>query len=70
MSADGGRAFVRVEDRIPACPTDINDDGVTNVLDLIDLLLVFGTACPRFRHPDDALRRRVSHPGPWRRPQR
>ena len=29
-----------------ACPTDINDDGVTNVLDLIDLLLAFGAACP------------------------
>ena len=24
------------------CPTDINNDGVTNVLDLIDLLLCFG----------------------------
>ena len=29
-----------------ACPTDTNGDGVTNVLDLIDLLLAFGTACP------------------------
>ncbi len=28
------------------CPTDINGDGVTNVLDLIELLLVFGTSCP------------------------
>ena len=28
------------------CPTDINGDGVTNVLDLIELLLAFGTACP------------------------
>ncbi len=28
------------------CPTDINGDGVTNVLDLIDLLLQFGQACP------------------------
>jgi len=28
------------------CPTDINGDGVTNVLDLIDLLLAFGAACP------------------------
>ncbi len=28
------------------CPTDTNDDGVTNVLDLIDVLLAFGTACP------------------------
>ena len=25
-----------------ACPTDINNDGTTNVLDLIDLLLCFG----------------------------
>ncbi len=30
----------------PPCPQDINGDGVTNVLDLIDLLLAFGTACP------------------------
>ena len=29
-----------------SCPTDINGDGVTNVLDLIALLLVFGTTCP------------------------
>ena len=29
-----------------ACPSDINGDGVTNVLDLIDLLLAFGQACP------------------------
>ncbi len=28
------------------CPTDTNDDGVTNVLDLIDVLLQFGQACP------------------------
>ena len=28
------------------CPTDINGDGVTNVLDLIELLLAFGTSCP------------------------
>ncbi len=28
------------------CPTDINGDGVTNVLDLIDVLLAFGQACP------------------------
>ena len=28
------------------CPTDTNDDGVTNVLDLIQLLLAFGQACP------------------------
>ncbi len=28
------------------CPTDTNDDGVTNVLDLIDVLLAFGTARP------------------------
>ncbi len=28
------------------CPTDITGDGVVNVLDLIDLLLEFGNACP------------------------
>ncbi len=28
------------------CPTDTNGDGVTNVLDLIDLLLAFGQVCP------------------------
>ncbi len=27
---------------IPLCPADITGDGVTNVLDLIDLLLCFG----------------------------
>ncbi len=27
-------------------PADINQDGVSNVLDLIDLLRAFGTACP------------------------
>ena len=32
---------------IPApCPEDITADGSVNVLDLIDLLLAFGTACP------------------------
>ncbi len=33
-------------DHTHGCPTDINGDGVTNVLDLIDLLLAFGAACP------------------------
>ncbi len=28
------------------CPEDITADGTVNVLDLVDLLLVFGTACP------------------------
>ncbi len=28
------------------CATDINGEGVTNVLDLIELLLQFGQACP------------------------
>ena len=28
------------------CPSDINGDGPVNVLDLIDLLLAFGTVCP------------------------
>ena len=32
---------------IPApCPADVNDDLSVNVLDLIDLLLVFGSSCP------------------------
>ena len=31
----------------PSCEAeDINGDGTVNVLDLIELLLVFGTACP------------------------
>ena len=30
----------------PLCPADVNDDLSVNVLDLIDLLLVFGSACP------------------------
>ena len=32
----------------PPCDAgqDVNGDGTVNVLDLIDLLLVFGTACP------------------------
>ncbi len=33
-------------DHIHACPTDTNGDGTVNVLDLIELLLAFGTACP------------------------
>ncbi len=28
------------------CPEDINLDGTVNVLDLIQLLLAFGTTCP------------------------
>ncbi len=28
------------------CPEDVNGDGVTNVLDLIELLLAFGQPCP------------------------
>ncbi len=28
------------------CPQDVNGDGSVNVLDLIDLLLEFGTPCP------------------------
>jgi len=30
----------------PSRKSGINDDGVTNVLDLIDVLLAFGAACP------------------------
>ena len=29
----------------PPCPADVNDDLSVNVLDLIDLLLVFGSTC-------------------------
>ena len=32
---------------VPGCvAADVNDDGTVNVLDLIELLLAFGTACP------------------------
>ncbi len=32
---------------VPGCESeDLNGDGMVNVLDLIDLLLAFGTACP------------------------
>ncbi len=30
----------------PPCPGDVNDDLSVNVLDLIDVLLAFGTSCP------------------------
>ena len=30
----------------PSCPEDTNGDGAVNVLDLIEVLLVFGTTCP------------------------
>ena len=30
----------------PPCPADINGDGSVNVLDLVELLLAFGTTCP------------------------
>ncbi len=30
----------------PSCPEDINGDGAINVLDLIEVLLAFGTTCP------------------------
>ena len=45
----GGNSLLYCAPPIPKpnpCPTDINDDGVTNVLDLIQLLLQFGQACP------------------------
>ncbi len=38
----GNMEGLRVVSRISSCPTDIDSDGVTNVLDLIDLLLCFG----------------------------
>ena len=45
---DGGGNFIGTYCPPPAtpCPTDTNDDGFTNVLDLIDVLLAFGQACP------------------------
>ena len=45
---DGGGNFIGLYCPPPAalCPTDTNGDGVTNVLDLIDVLLQFGKACP------------------------
>ena len=45
----GGNSLLYCGPPIPKpdpCPTDTNDDGVTNVLDLIELLLAFGAACP------------------------
>ncbi len=48
-SDGGGNSLLYCPPPIPKanpCPTDTNDDGVTNVLDLIDVLLAFGTACP------------------------
>ncbi len=45
----GGNSLLYCPPPIPKanpCPTDINGDGVTNVLDLIQLLMTFGTACP------------------------
>ncbi len=42
----GGNSLLYCPPPIPPRPTDINGDGVTNVLDLIDLLLAFGAACP------------------------
>ncbi len=39
----GGNTIV---EECTTCSTDTNGDGVTNVLDLIELLLAFGTACP------------------------
>ena len=45
----GGNSLLFCPPPIPIpdpCPTDINGDGVTNVLDLIDLLLDFGQPCP------------------------
>ncbi len=42
----GGNSLLYCPPPRPPCPTDINGDGVTNVLDLIDVLLAFGAACP------------------------
>ncbi len=38
----GNMEGLRVVSRISSCPTDIDSDGVTDVLDLIELLLCFG----------------------------
>ncbi len=52
MSEVGGRVFLRCGGDRPVsiiplpCPEDITADGAVNVLDLIALLLAFGTACP------------------------
>ena len=40
--SSGRREGLRVASQVSRCPTDVNGDGVTNVLDLIDLLLRFG----------------------------
>ncbi len=37
----------------PPCPTDVNGDGVVNVLDLIDLLLCFGQPAVPGCSPED-----------------
>ena len=41
-----GESYVVFSPVEPPCPEDTNNDGMVNVLDLIDLLLAFGTACP------------------------
>ena len=38
-----GAVWILFLDGVPACPADVNNDGVVNVLDLIDLLLCFGS---------------------------
>ena len=40
--SSGRTEGLRVASQVSSCPTDIDPDGVTNVLDLIDLLLCFG----------------------------
>ena len=42
----GGNSLLHCPPPIDPCPTDTNGDGVTNVLDLIDVLLAFGDVCP------------------------
>ena len=42
----GWAVFVQTNCPPPPCPEDVNSDGAVNVLDLIELLLAFGTACP------------------------
>ena len=45
-NSGGGNSLLYCPPPRPPCPTDSNDDGFTNVLDLVDLLLAFGTSCP------------------------
>ncbi len=45
-NSEAGESYVIFSPVEPPCPEDVNGDGTVNVLDLIDLLLSFGQACP------------------------